>query len=124
MRLLLVAAIWLNRAAAQELKLDELVAQALEQNPEILAAQKKYEAARQRPSQMASLPDPTFSPGWNSNGNPLPGAGLGHDNTSNIGFSITQEIPYPGKQRLRAMVARKEADAQSAELETVELGVL
>jgi len=124
LRLWCVAAIWLGRASAQELSLEELVAQALERNPEILVAQKKYEAARQRPSQVASLPDPMFSPGWNSNGNPLPGAGLGRETTSNIGFSITQEIPYPGKQRLRANVARKEADAQYAEFEAAQLGVL
>src|SRR5579864_751543 len=85
---------------AQELRLDDLVSQAIGRNPEILAAQKKVEAARQRPSQAGSLPDPTFSPMWNSNGNPLPWAGLGRDPTSNIGFSVTQEIPYPGKQRL------------------------
>jgi len=124
LRLWCVGAIWLGRATAQELSLEELVAQALERNPEILVAQKKYEAARQRPSQVASLPDPMFSPGWNSNGNPLPGAGLGRETTSNIGFSITQEIPYPGKQRLRANVARKEADAQYVEFEGVQLGVL
>jgi Outer membrane efflux protein len=124
LRLWCCAAIFLSRGAAQELKLEELVQQALQQNPEILVAQKKYEAARQRPSQVSSLPDPMFSPGWNSNGNPLPGAGLGRDDTSNIGFSITQEIPYPGKQRLRANVARKEADAQFAEFEAVQLNVL
>jgi outer membrane protein TolC len=124
LRLILVAAICISRAAAQELKLEDLVAQALARNPEILAAQKKYEGMRQRPSQAASLPDPIFSPGWNSNGNPLPGAGLGHDVTSMIGFSITQEIPASGKQRLRANVARKAADAQFAQLEAVELNIV
>jgi cobalt-zinc-cadmium efflux system outer membrane protein len=124
LRLFLAAALCVTRVAAQELKLDDLVAQALDRNPEILAAQKKYEAARQRPSQASALPDPVFSPGWNSNGNPLPGAGIGHDTTSNIGFSITQEIPAPGKQRLRANVARKEADAQFAELDAVQLSVI
>ena len=121
---ILAAVATLSRAGAQELKLDDLVTQTLERNPEILVAQKKYEAARQRPAQVSSLPDPIFSPGWNSNGNPLPGAGLGSNPTSSIGFSITQEIPYPGKQRLRAAVARKEADAQLAEYESVQLNVL
>jgi outer membrane protein TolC len=124
LRLFLAAALYITSVAGQELKLEDLVAQALDHNPEILAAQKKYEAARQRPSQVSTLPDPVFSPGWNSNGNPLPGAGIGRDATSNIGFSITQDIPYPGKQRLRANVARKEADAQFAELDAVQLSVI
>ena len=124
LRLILAAALPVIAAAGQELKLQDLVAQTIEKNPEILAAQKKYEALRQRPSQAGSLPDPVFSPGWNSNGNPLPGAGLGRDATSMIGFSITQEIPYAGKQRLRANVARKEADAAFAEYEAVELNVV
>ena len=109
---------------AQELKLEGLVSEALERNPEILAAQKKYEAARQRPSQAGSLPDPTFSPGWNSNGNPLPGAGIGREPTSNIGFSVTQEVPYPGKQRVRSNLARKEADVEFEDLQLAQLGVI
>ena len=123
LRICCLAAVVLSRAAAQELDLDDLIRQALERNPEVLVAQKKYEAARQRPSQVASLPDPTFSPGWNSNGNPLPGAGLGRDATSSIGFSVTQDIPHPGKQRLRANVARKEAESQRAEYDAAQLNI-
>ncbi len=108
----------------QELKLEGLVSEALERNPEILAAQKKYEAARQRPSQAGSLPDPTFSPGWNSNGNPLPGAGIGSNPTSNIGFSITQEVPYLGKRRLRSDIARKAAEVEFEDLQLVQLTVI
>src|SRR5690348_11949789 len=74
MSLILLAAL---SAAGQELRLNDLVAEALANNPEIQAAQKRYEASRQRPSQASSLPDPMFSPGWTSNGNPLPGAQLG-----------------------------------------------
>jgi hypothetical protein len=76
-----IGLIWLAAAAvaaAQEsVRLENLVSEALANNREILAAQKSYEAARQRPSQASSLPDPMFSPGWTSNGNPLPGAQLG-----------------------------------------------
>jgi cobalt-zinc-cadmium efflux system outer membrane protein len=111
-------------AIAQQLKLEDLVREALQRNPEILAAQKSYEAARQRPSQVASLPDPVLSPAWNSNGNPLPGAGIGREATSNIGFTVTQTMPYPGKQRLRGDVARKEAEAQFADFELTELSVV
>src|SRR5579859_3409842 len=55
----------------------ELISQALRNNPEIIALQKSYEAARQRPTQQSSLPEPMVSLGYVSVGNPLPGAGLG-----------------------------------------------
>ena len=81
-------------AGAQErrLELQDLIGEAQRSNPEILAAQKRYEAAKQRPRQESSLPDPTLALGYSSNGNPLPGAGLGTQPTSNIGFSFTKHI--------------------------------
>ena len=79
--------------AQSSVSLAEIRTEALNSNPEILAAQKRYEAARQRPNQLSSLPDPTFSPGYSSNGAPWPGARLGIDPTSNIGFMVSQERP-------------------------------
>jgi len=59
-------------ATAQSLK--DLVREALGNSPEVAAARKRVEAARQRPSQASSLPDPMISPGWQSNKYPWPGA--------------------------------------------------
>jgi outer membrane protein, heavy metal efflux system len=108
-------------ASAQPLA--SLVDEALRNNREILAAQKKYEASRQRPSQESSLPDPTLSLGYASNGPPWPGAGLGSNPTSNIGFSIAQQMPYPGKRKLRGEIAQKEADAEFQNYLSVRLNV-
>jgi len=112
------------RGQQSALRLDGLVAEALSNNREILAAQKRYEAARQRPSQASSLPDPMFSPGYTSNGNPLPGAQLGVSPTSSIGFMLSQEFPFPGKQKLRGEVATKEAEAEFQDYQGVQLKVL
>jgi cobalt-zinc-cadmium efflux system outer membrane protein len=112
------------RGQAARLTLDGLLAEALGNNPEILAAQKRYEAARQRPSQASSLPDPMFSPGYTSNGNPLPGAQLGVSPTSSIGFMLSQEFPFPGKRKLRGDVALKEAEAEFQYYQGVQLKVL
>jgi outer membrane protein TolC len=104
--------------------LDSLIVEALKNNPEILAAQKRYEAARQRPSQESSLPDPMLSVGWTSNGNPLPGAGLGSTPTSNIGVSVAQELPAPGKLRLRGEIAAKNAEAEFQQYQAAKLSVI
>lgn len=105
-------------------RLDELVSEALKTNREVLAAQKRYEASRQRPTQESSLPDPMFSLGYNSNGKPWPGAGLGVDPTSNIGLMVSQEIPFPGKLKLRGGMASKEAEAEFQQYESVQLSVI
>ncbi|MDE3198761.1 MAG: TolC family protein [Acidobacteriota bacterium] len=126
-RLLKGAAVTLlltTAAFGQELRLGRLVSEALSSNPQILAAQKSYEAARQRPSQASALPDPMFSPGYTSNGNPLPGAQLGSNPTSAIGFMVSQELPYPGKRQLRGQIAAKEADAEFQSYQAVQLDVV
>src|SRR5579885_2525280 len=92
--------------------LPDLISEALRNNREVVAAQKKYEAARQRPTQESSLPDPMMSLGYNSVGNPLPGAGLGREPVANAGLMFSQELPYPGKLKLKGEMAAKEAQAE------------
>src|ERR1017187_10172540 len=111
-------------AVAGAQPLSSLVEEALHNNREILAAQKKYEAARQRPTQAASLPDPMVSLGYTSVGSPYPGAGLGRDVTSNAGIMVSQEMAFPGKQKLRGEIASKQADAEFQDYLTVRLSVV
>jgi outer membrane protein, heavy metal efflux system len=113
-------------AAAQDaprVALADLVSEALAKNPEVAAAERRYDAARQRPVQERSLPDPMISAGYNSSGRPWPGAGLGTEPTANIGVMVSQEIPYPGKLNLRASIAQREADAESQQIEASRLSV-
>jgi len=112
--------------SAQEsrLSLRALISEAIRSNSEIVAAQKSYEAARQRPTQESSLPDPMISLGWVSVGNPLPGAGLGSQVLSNIGIMYSQELPYPGKLKLRGEISSKEAEATFQQYQGVQLGVI
>jgi outer membrane protein, heavy metal efflux system len=106
------------------LALDALVEEALASSPEIAAARLRSEAARQRPVQERSLPDPMISAGYNASGKPLPGAGLGVEPTANLGFMVSQELPYPGKRDLRAAIAARDADAEVQELESTRLSVV
>lgn len=104
--------------------LPSLVDEALRNNRDILAAQKRYEAARQRPAQEASLPDPTLSLGYTANGGPWPVAGIGTAATSNAGIMVSQEVPFPGKRKLRGEIAQTDAAAAFAQYRAVRLGVI
>ena len=112
----------LSRLGAQDLP--SLVAEALRNNPEIVAAQKRYEASRQRPAQAASLPEPMVSLGYTANGGPWPVAGIGTQPTSNAGIMFSQEMPFPGKRKLRGEIAEKESSAEFQEYRAVRLNVV
>lgn len=111
-------------AEEQHASLHEAIMEALRNNPEVLAAQKNYEAARQRPTQQSSLPDPTVSLGYASVGKPWPGAGLGSEVLANIGFMASQEIPFPGKLKLQGEMAAKDAEGAFQQYQAVQLDVI
>jgi len=125
---ILITAALAFSAAAQTppvtVTLRELTGEAIKSNPEILAAQKSYEAARQRPTQEGSLPDPMVSLGYTSIGKPLPGFGLGTEPTANIGVMYSQAVPYPGKLKLRGQIASKEAEAAFQQYQATQLNVI
>ena len=128
LRAILILAVLAICAAAQtpelRVSLRELTGEVIKNNPSIAAAQKKYEAARQRPTQESSLPDPMVSLGYNSVGNPLPGARLGKDELANVGVMVSQEIPAPGKLKLKGDMASKEAQAEFQQYEAMQLAVI
>ncbi len=100
------------------LRLAALVQQALERNPEIQAARRVVDARRARVPQARAWPDPKVSVSYG--GNQLPPFTLMRaDPSSNRQFMAEQEIPYPGKTRLRGQVAQREADAEALAYEAV-----
>lgn len=106
---------------AQEnaVSLEDLIHQLMEQNPQIQAAQSRFQAALDRPPQEKALPDPVVSfVSKNASGNPVPFKKLGSDPLSSIGFMWEQEFPYPGKLKLSGKVAEKEADSAGAAVDT------
>ena len=120
----LAVTLGLPALAAESPELQALIDEALRNNREMMAAQKRLEASRQRPGRESSLPEPMLSLGYTSNGGPWPVAGIGAEPTANAGFMVTQEFPFPGKRKLRGEVAGKEAEAELQQLRTVELNVV
>ncbi len=97
-----------------------LVDEALRANPDVLAASEGLSAARQRPAQARSLANPMVSAGYTNDGwKPT----LGARDMTTLAIMGSQELPYPGKRRLRGEIAEIEADEIEQRLERVRLGV-
>lgn len=106
---LLVFSAWAGAAAAQSLP--QLLQEAEAHNPQILAARAAWQAARQVPSQVSTLPDPQVQVQSLSVGDPVPFRGYSTSNFSYIGLGISEDLPYPGKLRLRGQIASHQAAA-------------
>jgi len=90
--------------------LDSLVLEALESNPELKAARARWEASQKRPKQEGTLPDPMIGVGWQNV--TFDSITLEEDPNSMLRFSVSQEIPFPGKLPLREKIASIYADAE------------
>ncbi|MBS1821290.1 MAG: TolC family protein [Acidobacteria bacterium] len=96
--------------------LSELLTEASQNNSQITAADYAWQAAKQVPRQVSTLPDPTFTYQQFSVGSPRPFAGYTNNNFAYIGIGASQELPYPGKLRLRGEVAKRQADVMDMQL--------
>ncbi len=102
--------------------LQELIEEATEMNPEILAAKSRWEAAKNVPSRVGSLPDPVLMAGMRNVG--FDGITYGEEMMSMATLSVGQTIPFPGKLGKKEEIARKEADRMGEEYEATVLSVV
>ena len=96
--------------------LNRLIQEALEHNPEIIAAQKRVNAAKARISQAKSLDDPMISAGSYDMSN-SPFNVNGQNGMLQQRYSVSQKIPFPGKLRLRGEVAAEETNMTEKEFQ-------
>jgi cobalt-zinc-cadmium efflux system outer membrane protein len=101
-----------------------LVAEAERDNPSIIAARRAWQGAELVPSQVSTLPDPQVSVQQFSVGSPRPFAGFSNSNFAYVGFGISQDLPYPGKLRLRGEIAKRGAVVTRDRLEAVRRSVI
>ena len=89
--------------------LQQLIAEALQNNPEIRAARKEQEAASQRIAPAGALDDPMLEAGVLN----LPTSSFSftrEDMTMKM-LGLSQRFPYPGKRALKREVAEKDAES-------------
>ena len=96
------------------MNVDRLVEEAIQSNPEILAAKKKWEVFKEKIPQAYSLEDPMFGFGIVS----LPTNFSFRDEDMTMKeISISQRFPFPGKRPLIREMAEKEAEAVFTEIQ-------
>ncbi|QMV20001.1 TolC family protein [Granulicella sp. 5B5] len=103
--------------------LSALLAEAQANNPQISAANHGVRAARQVAPQMTTLPDPKLTYQQFGVGSPKPFAGYTNSDFAYVGIGASQELPYPGKLRLRGEVAERDADTKQAEVTVTETSI-
>ena len=101
----------------------ELIKEAQKNNAQLIGAEHAWRSAGHVARQLTTLPDPQFTVQQFSVGSPTPFAGFTNSDFAYIGFGASQELPYPGKLRLKGQVADREADAQHAHLEELRAAV-
>jgi cobalt-zinc-cadmium efflux system outer membrane protein len=104
--------------------LRDLLNEAEQNNPQIQAARHGWEAAKQIPSQVSTLPDPQFTAQQVNVGSPRPFAGYTNSDFAYFGLGVSQDFPYPGKLRLRGEMAKRDADVVQQQYESVHRSVL
>src|SRR5215831_18871031 len=109
---------------AQPAKLADLLTEAERNNPQIQAARHGWQSAQQVPMQVSTLPDPQFVLQHLSVGSPRPFAGYTNSDFAYVGLGFSQDIPYPGKLRLRGEIASKDADVSQQHNEAVRRAML
>ena len=119
--IILIMAVFLlgNSAFAQELKLSDLVDEALKNNPDILASQARIEAAKYRIPQTKSLHDPMVSFGYQNEG--FSRYTYGEEQGSQWMFSASQQFLFPGKRSLKGEMAQRDVESLEAMHELLKL---
>src|SRR5579864_749053 len=110
--------------SAQPMRLADLLAEAERSNPQIQAARHGWESTKQMPSRVSTRPDPQFQFQQVNVGSPRPFAGYTNSDFAYVGLGISQDLPYPGKLRLRGEIAKKDTDVTQQKYESVRRAIL
>jgi outer membrane protein, heavy metal efflux system len=102
----------------------QVLQEAEQNNPQIQAARQGWKATQQVPTQVSTLPDPQFQLQQVNVGSPRPFAGYTNSDFAYFGLGVSQDLPYPGKLRLKGEIAKRDADVSQQQFESVRRSVL
>jgi outer membrane protein TolC len=91
-----------------------LLAEADTNNSQVASADDAWKASMHVAQQVTARPDPQFTIQLFSVGSPKPLAGFSNSEFAYLSLGASQELPYPGKLKLRGAVANREMETQKA----------
>jgi cobalt-zinc-cadmium efflux system outer membrane protein len=97
----------------QPASLEQLVQEALSHNPDIQAARQRWESAKAVIPQVQTLPDPKV--------------GISYRDMApqkEVMYGMSQEVPFPGKLRLRGEIASRDAERLEQDYLSTQLAVI
>jgi outer membrane protein, heavy metal efflux system len=109
--------------ASTPISLSKLLIEAQINNSDISAADADTRVARTKLPQATTLPDPKFTFQQFSVGSPRPFAGYTNSDFAYVGIGASQELPYPGKLRLRGEVAKRDIEVKDAAANLTKTGI-
>lgn len=109
-----------SRPGPEPIAIEALVAEAMRLNPEIAGARSHWQGTTKVPRQIGTLDDPQIFLQEFTVGSPAPASGYETSDFYYTGFGASQDIPGPGKLRLRSQHAEKDAEYARANVESIE----
>jgi outer membrane protein, heavy metal efflux system len=108
-------------ASSGELVLEELIAEATKNNPELLMLEARFAVQQHRVPQAKSLPDPMLMFGYQNEG--FKRITIGEEANAMGMFTLSQMFPFWGKRDLKEKMALREAQGTRAVAESARLKV-
>ena len=115
--LVLLCAPSVSVADEPRLSLSSLIEEVTQRNPEIKAAKQRWEAAKAVVPQVTTLPDPKLQFGYQR----MP---MTPPEVQGAIYGFGQEIPFPGKLKLKGEIAQREAERLEQEYQAIRLRLI
>lgn len=109
-------------ASAEQLRLKDLIDEAVRNNHEILMSETRWKTSTFRVPQAKSLPDPMFMIGYQNEG--WRRYTFGEMEGAQWMFSLSQMIPFPGKLSLKGQIAERDSEALKEDYRATRLKVI
>ncbi|OGP57429.1 MAG: hypothetical protein A2V67_19690 [Deltaproteobacteria bacterium RBG_13_61_14] len=113
-----LALAWAGAVRAQELRLEDLIQEALAHNPELQARAEEWSAAKEQVPQAGALPDPMLTLGVMSL--PVDSWSFNREPMTQKTVEVSQAFPFPGKRPLLTEAKKAERDAAESKLRALQ----